>query len=451
LRNNPLGQVPDIGRMPSLQFLLLDGTGLDTWPVGLFSQSRHRAFYLDLRFNPISRIPEIAPGSFRAELLARTVISREPEWISPENLETLKSYIESVGMDPERPYPPQGLLGSSDWDTGIPEEQLPEKLATWDDLENEFESQWFFSELGKLTQSKDFTESEAYRADLTTKVWRMVEAMAADSDLRITLFGQAQLPTLCSDGATQLFNAMGVLVMEKEAYALVRPDLIEAELLKLAQGKSRLDELGAIGRQRVRDRLAAGEHYRRVNAQGDVTGTIDVVEVHLAYMTDLAERMDLPWQARNMLFREGTMVTQEHLDAAFNKVVTQEKDGLLVDRLLEQPIWKNWLEATYLDEMNSARRKVDAVTDLYDALQRRAEGTQMTAPEKARTEAEIKALCRELGKPENHYADGRNMLAGEYDELLIQTVEQLKQQQKTLTQQAMARAEIRPLRAPLTR
>ena len=446
LRKNPLGLVPDISRMPHLQFLLLDGTGLDTWPVGLFSQSRHRAFYLDLRFNPISRIPEVAPGSFRAELLARTVISREPHWISSENLDILKSYIESVGMDPERLYPPRGMLDSAEWDAGISQQQLPEKLKIWDELEDEFDSEPFFNEIRKLTESADFKAGGTYQSELTAKVWRMLEAMARDSELRIKLFDEAATPTECVDGGTQLFNAMGVQVLVNEAYALERADLIETQLLELALGKSRLDGLGAIARQRVSERLARGERFRRNDAGGEVTGTIDEVEVHLAYMTDLAERLDLPWQARGMQFRSMAEVSQEMIEAAFQRIKALEEGDLLIDRIFEQPLWKTWLESTYREELNGLKRQIDATIDLQDALQRRAEGTRLTTEEKTAVEAEIKGLCSELGKSESDFADGRLMTDEEYVQALEDIDLQITQLLKKLTRDAMNRAKLDRLR-----
>jgi hypothetical protein len=446
LRGNPLKLIPDISRMPHLQVLLLGDTGLDSWPVGLFSQSRPRSIYLDLSANPISRIPEVAPGSFRAELLARTVISRSPRWISPENLDILKSYIESVGMDPERPYPPRGVLDSSDWVAGMSERQWQVKQEVWNAVEDEFDSVPFFNEIRVLTQSADFKAGGTYQTELTAKVWRMLEAMARDSELRSKLFHEAATPTECVDGGTQLFNAMGVQVMVHEAYALVRADLIETQLLELALGKSRLDELGVIARQRVSERLAKGERFRRYDADGEVTGTIDEVEVHLAYMTDLAERLDLPWQARGMQFRNIAEVSKEMIEAAFQRIKALEEGDLLIDRIFEQPLWKTWLEATYREDLNGFKRRIDATIDLQDALQRRAEGTRFTAEEKAAVEAEIKGLCSELGKPETDFADGRLMTDEAYVQALDDIDRQITQQLKNLTRDAMTRARLERLR-----
>lgn len=450
LQNNPLRLAPDISQMPHLHVIRLNGTGLNSWPVGLFSKPRPRSIFLDLRNNPINQIPHVAPGSFRAELLARTHISREPAWLSAQNLEILKRYIESVGMDPERPYPPLGTVDSSEWAEGISEEQWRANQHIWNAVEDEFYSESFFSEINRLTQSADFKAGGEYRKELTAKVWRMLEAMSEDSELRTKLFNEAATPTQCVDGGTQLFNAMGVEVLVKEAYDLIRPDLIEPRLLELAWGKSRLDELGAIARKRVAERLKAGERFRRVDAQGEVTGTIDEVEVHLAYMTELAERLDLPWQARGMQFRNIAGVTKEMIEAAFQRITVLEEGDLLRDRILDQPLWIIWLESENKEVLSGFRHRIDVVTELYDALQRRAEETGISVAQKAELEAEIKALAVEAGRSENEFANGRGMTEEEYTQALNDIDVQMKAQMSTLTQQAMDRAGLQRVDIPFT-
>jgi hypothetical protein len=448
LSGNPLKLAPDVSQMPGLQTLQLSETGLDGWPVGLFAQPRPHNIYLDLRSNPITRVPDVAPGSFRAELLARTVISREPRWLSPQSLDILRLYIESVGMDPERPYPPRGTLDSVEWIQGLTESQWLARQDIWFKVEDEFDSLAFFNEIRKLTQSADFTAGGDYRTDLTAKVWRMLEAMAEDSKLRVRLFNEAAAPTQCVDGGTQLFNAMGVQVLIHEAYALGPVDLIEAQLLELALGKSRLDELGAIARQRVAARLSEGERFRRVDELGNVTGTIDEVEVHLAYMTDLAERLDLPWQARGMQFRKIAGVSRQMIDAAFERIVALEEGDLLVDRLLDQPVWMTWLESAHTEELHGLKREMDATIELQDALQRRLEEAALAPQARADLEAEIEALCRELGKSEDDYANGRLMSDDEYVQALSDIDQRFKQRVQALTRQAMERVRLPRLERP---
>ncbi|MNL03962.1 hypothetical protein D3C87_1245140 [compost metagenome] len=243
---------------------------------------------------------------------------------------------------------------------------------------------------------------------------------------------------------------MGVQVLVHEAYALERSDLIETQLLELALGKSRLDELGAIARQRVSERLAKGERFRRYDADGEVTGTIDEVEVHLAYMTDLAERLDLPWQARGMQFRKIAKVSKEMIEAAFQRIKALEEGDLLIDRIFEQPLWRDWLESTYREELNGLKRKIDFAFDLQEALQRRAEGARLTAAEKAQIEAQIKAFCGELGKSESDFPEGQLMTDDAYVQILEDIDKQITQQLKTLTREAMKRAKLDRLRIEST-
>jgi hypothetical protein len=381
LSNNPLQLPPDISLMPKLQALTLDHTQLNTWPTGYFGQSRPRSIYLNLEFNVLTQIPDVAPGSFRAELLARTHFTRTEGWISPQNLERMKMYIESVGLDPDRPYPPRGVLDSSDWMEGLSDQDWYVKAAAWDAVEDEHGSVPFFNEIRRLTQSFDFrAEDRSYRAALTAKVWRMLEAMAENTELRETIFAEATSTTNCVDGGTQLFNAMGIEVLVHEAYALANQGLVEAELLELARGKSRLDELGRIARERVAERLRAGERFYRPDTPD---GTIDEVEVHLAYMTDLAERLDLPWQARGMQFRALSGVSKDMIEAARQRVLALEEGELLTERILEQPIWETYLENTHREAFDGLKLRLEdaedeevfkAIKDLEKSLTRQALG-----------------------------------------------------------------------------
>lgn len=361
LNNNPLRLPPDVSRMPGLQAITLDNCQLNTWPTGYLGQNRPRNIYLNLEFNRLTQIPDVAPGSFRAELLARTFFTREEGWISPENLDQVRTYIESLGLDPDRAYPSRGVLDSSEWGEGMSNAQWNAKQEIWDYVEDEHGSLRFFNEIRRLTDSYDFRAGDkSYRTELTAKVWRMLEAMAENTELREKLFAEATSTTNCVDGGTQLFNAMGVEVLVHEAHGLANPGLVEAELLQLARGKARLDELGRIARERVAERLRAGETFYRPGTEG---GTIDEVEVHLAYMTDLAERLDLPWQARGMQFRTISKVSKEMIEAAYQRVLALEEGDLLTERILEQPIWQTFMEKTYRQEFDALKLRLENAED----------------------------------------------------------------------------------------
>jgi hypothetical protein len=451
LGKNPLGLIPNISRLPNLLTLELLDTGITTWPPGYFDLPRPRSIRLDLRNNRLAGIPEVVPGSVEAELLARTLLSRDPPFMSAENLDVLKGYIRSVGLDAERPYPPRGVQDNHLWGQGMSAAQWRERLVLWDSVEDEFNSLEFFNELRRLTQSADFVAGGAFRADLTAKVWRMIEAMARDDQMRIDFFAEAMARTECVDGATQLFNVLGVRILAREALELGSPALIEAELIELAQGKSRLDEVERIADRQVVARQVAGERFREVDGHGNVTGTIDVVEVHLAFMTDLAERLDLPWQARGMMFRRIAGVTQDMINDAYQRVLALEQGDLLRDSIAEQPFWQDYVQRANRASFRAIDRKTVATTEFKDALDERASASDLSLEEKARLKEEIRVLAAELGKSESAIAPGQVMNEETYQAELALIRNERETLLKLLTQQAMDRAKVpRPETIPFT-
>ncbi|MHC8289216.1 dermonecrotic toxin domain-containing protein [Pseudomonas sp. XS1P51] len=449
LRGNPLRWVPDIGRMPMLHTLMLSDTGINTWPGGLFSQPRLRHFYLSLQRNVITFVPQVVPGSVEAELLARTLFSREPQWLSEANLNQLRDYIRSVGLDPDRPYPSRGVRDSLDWEEGLTRAKWVDRQPLWNEVEDEIGSVPFFDHIRLLTKSSHFTNDQAFRVDMTAKLWRMLEAMFKDSELRSNIFTLAREPINCVDAGAALFNAMGLEVLIHEAYELASPSLVEAELVELAKGKSRLDELSRIAHKEIARRLESGEDFRRVNAQGEVTGTIDEVETHLAYMTDLASRLDLPWQSRDLQFRTHSGVTPAMIDDACTRVLVLEEGDLLRDSIVEQPFWESYIRGSNRRAFKAIKRRLDATTEFFQALEERATAS-LSVQEKAQLKEEIRVLAAELGKPESEFAPGRIMTADEYDtEMNLLNAERLALL-KTLTRQAMDRAKLQRVEIPFT-
>jgi len=449
LRGNPLGQMPDIGRMPMLHTLILSDTGINTWPNGLFSVQRLRHFYLDLQRNVITDVPQVVPGSVDAELLARTLISREPQWLSEANLEQLRDYIRSVGLDPDRPYPSRGVRDSLDWEEGMTRAQWVDRQPIWNEVEDEIGSVPFFDHVRRLTQSSHFKNDRAFRLDMTAKLWRMLEAMEKNSELRNELFKLAREPVNCVDGGASLFNTMGLEVLIHEAYELANPSLVEAELVLLARGKSRLDELSRIAHKEIARRLEGGEDFMRIDEQGDASGSIDEIETHLAYMTDLADRLDLPWQSRDLQFRAHSGVTAQMIEDAYTRVLALEEGDLLRDSISEQPFWESYIQGSHRSEFKAIRRQLDATTEFYMALERRATES-LSVEEKAQLKEEIRVLGAELGKAESEFAPGRVMTGQEYEAEMNVLNDRKQTLLKTLTQQAMDRAKLQRVEIPFT-
>lgn len=289
----------------------------------------------------------------------------------------------------------------------------------------------------------------------------MLEAMEKDSELRTSIFAEAVARTQCVDGATQLFNIMGMKVLVHEAYGLANPGLVEAELVSLAKGSSRLDEVESIADHHIVERVANGEQIREVGADGNVTGSIDVVEVHLAFTTELArpeegdltnpkspKGLDLPWQARTMQFRGIAGVTPTMIEDARLKVLGLEEGDLLRDSIAEQPFWKSYVEGVNRSRFKQFKRREQALYEYKTALKERADGVDLSPEEKDRLKTQIRTLAFDLGKPESDYAPGRVMTDDEFDEQYSAIKNERVTFLKQLTQQAMDRAKLQRAEVP---
>lgn len=444
LSGNPLSTNVDVSRMPRLRFLHLSGCDLTEWPVGLFARPRPRGFYLELLGNHLTRIPEVAPGSERADILARSVVTRE--YLAPDVLDNLKLYIESVGLDSDWRFPPRGALDSAHWQHGLSMEQWASKLEVWDALEEAHGSERFFDELRKLNELSA-QRTPAYLESLTAKVWRMLEAMEASSALRERLFEMAIAPTTCVDSGVQLFNAMGVEVLLDEALSLPNAGLQKLELLDLARSKARLDELGRIAHARVKQLFDEGRPFPRydsennpiqqVDSRGNRVAAIDEVEIYLAYTTRLADRLDLPWQSR-MQFTEPD-VTDVMIEDAYARVVALERGDLLRESILDQPFWVGYIQEHYAEEFKVVSAKNEALINLYTAQQELAEDGRLSAQEKADLRITIDTSARVLGKLPSPGTPERAMSDDEYFDEVASLGEEHKDVLRAVTDRVMGR------------
>ncbi len=405
---------------------------------------------LDMRANTLEIIPQVEPGSAQVEIVARTLISHEPASISTENLQRVRDYRQSVGFEPDRQYPPLGILDSQLWKEGLTEQQWQAKQDQWADLEKEPGSEPFFNELRKLAQSADaLTTDDAAKAELCGKVWSMVETTAAYTALREKLFRMAAAPTTCVDAGAQLFNAMGVEVLIAQAYELGAHDLIETELAELARGRWRLDELGRIARERISELVAEGRRFPEFDDAGDLVPhfdaqgqpllDIDEVEIHMIYPTMLAERLDLPWQSREMMFRAPD-VSSEMIGKAYDRVIEKEQGAQLQERLLEQPFWVNYLERSHSQQIRALHVRGEPLLDLQAAQQAWVDST--SAVHKAHWRSEVLRLAGLLGKPDSEVPPSTVLSNDEYYAEMGVIAEQEKALLIKLTGEAIRRAKL---------
>jgi len=395
LDDNPLGALVNVARMPGLSVLSLSNTGINTWPLGIFSKPRPRGLFLDLQRNPISEIPEVVLRSDDAFIVARTRLSASD--LSDANRVIYQGYRRSVGISPEQIYDPVNQSAIDKW--RIPDDSQwwskPSGLEVfrkeaWSDLRAEPTSDGFFKVLNKLTTSADYKAGGQSRQQLSARVWRMIDAIDLDTALREDLFTMATSPTNCADAGAQLFNTMGIKVLASEAYSLsTSAASLEKKLVTLAKGSARLERVNDIARADL-------------EARG---GTPDEVEVYLAYQTGLAQRLDLPWQSDQMLFQAVSGVEKSSIDQAFDTIISFEEGDGLVNKMIEQPFWNKYLLDTHPTEFKNNALLYEGKSGLLDELRRAqnawADSKDLPEAQRNPLKEQLKDLADKLSVPQS--------------------------------------------------
>lgn len=443
---NPLRLAPDFSRMLHLRGAELSQCELSSWPAGLFDQPRPENFSLNLNLNALTDIPDAVPGSDQARILARTRLTREQ--VSEGVLEKYKAYKSSVGMDPERFNPPSGARGRRQWTSGSVITDKVQKQALWDRLEQAHGSEPFFNELARQGDTLTHRPEDFIR-NMETRVWQMLEVMDESVAVREKLFIMANAPITCTDAGLQVFNAMGVEVLLYEALRLepINLALSKLELFNLARGRARLDQLSRIARARVRELVAQGRSFPKYDAQdlvipqfdaqGNRLKTIDEVEIHLAYTTLLAKRLDLPWQLE-MFFAEPD-VTPAMLDAAYSQVLALEEGEGLRNQMIEIPFWREFIERTNSARFAALDEKALALFEYQSDQKTLGLNSQLPALAQRALRKSIDAAARQLGIAPTDVVYGRAMTNPEYDAMLKSFLDEKDALMKSLTGQVAGR------------
>ncbi|EJM60271.1 hypothetical protein PMI29_04107 [Pseudomonas sp. GM49] len=430
LDENPLGRLIDIGRMPRLKVLGLKDTVITAWPQGVFAKPRPRGFVLDLRDNPIDQIPEVVPGSPQAWVVARTRL--DVGNLSPLNQLRYQEYRRSLALPPEPVLPSntrQELVVNSNaslerWN------EVPgwgvERANIWSELANEPQGQQFMKALLDTQNSADFRAGGAAMEQLQQRVWRMLDAVFIDTALREKLFTMAIAPVDCADAGAQLFNNMGINVLVSEAYSYsTDASELEKKLVTLAKGAARLEQVNDIARADVDSR----------------GGNPDDVEVYLAYQTGLADRLDLPWQSRGMLFRPVSGVTDTMIDQAHDTVLALGEGDGLVNRMLEQPFWEDYLRTTSPVRMENNKL---LFLNKYEQLEtlRATQLEWLSAPDADRPalRERLRSLKNDLPVPDTVLFADQPISDETFDRLLVDLGDDEKELSRQLTRAALRRA-----------
>lgn len=374
LSRNVLTEV-DVQGMDNLQTLILSGNRLSEWPEGVLDLAQLRVLKLDA--NQIEAIPFRALQGHHDLLMAGTDLSNN--YLPNSELRSLYDYrdftgnnlgysLEDLQVDSSEAGSDEDSDGQSDVETDEEiTDELPDVQALGDEKEPWFQdvpadsakhemwdvlreapgSQYFFRLLELLQGSQDFA---LVRAELNQRVWEVLEAAYKDEALRDELFSLARSRGTCSDGRMLVFNDIELKVYEFNEFGTGAASKSGQELFTFYKRMFRLGKVESIAQ-----------------ATANASGTLEVVEVRLAYRTALANRLDLPKQAAGMLFRASAPeVTPAAIEEAYQKVILAEKGSEFLEHLMTQDHWLTYLKAQYPQEFEALQAYSDELINALD-------------------------------------------------------------------------------------
>ena len=345
----------DLTGLGPLQTLDLSGNRLVRWPARILNTPTLRT--LNLSNNQIEDIPlELFEGDNDA-LMANTDLS--DNLLSHSGYRTLRDYMDysGNGLGYTRAEIEMVLFDSDESDSsfGGEDEDLEHlaietleqqkarwfegvaqdspKHGLWDALRAQEGSKSLFHLLSELKHSRDFIQD---RADLTKRVWEVLQAIESDAGLRSDVFARARSQYTCGDGRILLFSNIEVKVYESNILKSVIAGEEGAALFKLSKGLFRLGQVEEIAQAAV-----------------NLRPKIDPAEIRMAYRVDLAKRLDLPRQPKDMLYRNVARVSAEELEAAYLAVLAAEDTPAFTEQLLAREYWVDYLKRKYPQEFAS--------------------------------------------------------------------------------------------------
>ena len=354
-----------------LETLDLSSNELTRWPRGVLGLPNLRT--LNLSSNMIESIPPRALEGAHDALMAGTDLSDNPG-LSLDYLYRLQAFSTRTGNDQplgfghgdvqqminDIEYPPADSdteSNASGEEPALLDEQLDERAATdaernpwfenltpeeqasrgrlWDQLEAEPGHAAFFNLLSLLPHTSDFAIA---RASLTRRVWQVMEAAGANTELRETLFAMSSSHGTCTDGRILTFSGLEIKVHAfKVLEGIDRTDLAQkgAALLHLSRQLFRLEQVEAL-------------------AASKMTGHSDPAEVRLQYLIGLKQRLDLPGVPENMRF--ATPIRGTAMESAAQGILDRENADGFYENLISRDYWVEYLEEKYPEEFAALER-----------------------------------------------------------------------------------------------
>jgi Leucine-rich repeat (LRR) protein len=355
----------DVAVFVRLESLDLRHNNLIEWPQGVLDANHLGT--LNLSSNDIVEIPAEALDGAHDALMSGTDLSENFN-VALGSLERLRDYREAGGretvlglsrseldeMIAEANGEADGESESFESDESLPDEQpdfqqsvawlanatseeLAGKTRVWNQLAAEPDNAAFFHLLSRLQDTQEFRVANA---DLTRRVWTVMDAAASNSELREVLFASANTHGTCVDGRILTFSGLESKVFTHNALLDIPAGRLAAKgeaLLKLSRQLFRLDRVDELATK-------AAAHSGR-----------DEAEVRLGYRIGLtdgwSDGLELPGQPKHMTYNAG--VTPRQLAEARNEVTSAEQSDKFYEDLIQRDYWVQYLKEKYPEEFRA--------------------------------------------------------------------------------------------------
>ncbi|MFJ9989848.1 NEL-type E3 ubiquitin ligase domain-containing protein [Pseudomonas putida] len=324
LSHNPLGAlILRFNHLPHLREISVRHCRLGAWPDGLEQCGfLERA---DLRDNQIRVVPAAIlqmPNVFRRGFMVEGNPLSSSELRGLYALDTIQEHLHLPERLARQNLDTVRALWLDRGDAAL----YNARLFQWDTLQAMPNSDRFFQLLGWLTLTQDHAKVPG---GLSARVWSLLDAISADTDLRSQLYALADDNLTCLNAVSDRFSDL------QRCAAIARADantLRErgSELIALGQGLFRLDRLDVFARADIR---------RRVEARDSV----DQLAVRLYYRVSLRERLSLPFTSRFMDYASAAEVTDSQLQDALVAVRAAESIEALGESLSQRAFWRRYM------------------------------------------------------------------------------------------------------------
>ncbi|WP_343598534.1 NEL-type E3 ubiquitin ligase domain-containing protein [Pseudomonas sp.] len=345
LSENTLGSINlSFNQLSRLRELHLNRAGLHAVPRGL--EWCGLLEYVDLRGNQISSLPQ---ALLDAPLALRRAVWVDGNPLSVADRERLHAQGQAfdAGVQAGVANP---LQGRTAWLGTLADAEQAANATQWDALQGEPGNTQFFQLLAELTESSDFRLA---RADLSRRVWSMIDAANNSAVIREELFERAADPRTCVDSVAHCFSQLEVRMRVLQATYGGAPLATRDERLQLAQRLFRLDQVEAFARNEFLVRQAS-------------ESGLDEVEVNLAYRTGLAGSLNLIGQPRTLQFSAIAGVTQNDLNRAYQAVHTAEATDERARYISQRDYWIAYLRERYPEQFKQISDNFDQQLDALD-------------------------------------------------------------------------------------